>query len=180
MPTDTASQTLEIEAPYDRILATIRDVATQPDWVKEVQTAEVLEENADGTPSTAHFTAATPVGTDEYTLAYEHRDDGLSWSLVEGRLQTGQDGCYTLRRLGKARTEVTFDLHDQPQPAAAGIRAAQGPQRCRQQHRDRPEGLPRGLRAPRSSEERGRARVRDLSRGTSGRRVRTPPEDDGR
>lgn len=119
MPTDTASQTLEIEAPYDQTLATIRDVASQPEWVKEVKTAEVLEENADGTPSTAHFTAATPVGTDEYTLTYEHRDDGLSWSLVEGRLQTGQDGCYTLRRLGKARTEVTFALtisHNLPLP----------------------------------------------------------------
>ncbi len=119
MPTDRASQTIEITAPYDRVLATIRDVESQPQWVKEVLTAELLEEFEDGTPATAHFTATTPVGRDDYTLAYEHSADGLSWSLVSGRLQTGQDATYSLHRLGKTQTQVTFELqisHHLPLP----------------------------------------------------------------
>jgi hypothetical protein len=119
VPTDAASQTIEVDSACARVLATIRDVRTQPSWVREVKTAEVLETNPDGTPRTARFTAATPVGTDEYTLTYAHRPDGMTWSLVEGRLQTGQDASYTLRRLGDDRTEVTFELrigHNLPLP----------------------------------------------------------------
>jgi len=92
MPTDTANQTLTIDATLDEVLATIRAVETQPKWVKEILEAEVLEEYEDGTPATARFRASSPVGTDRYTLEYEHDDSGMRWHLVEGRLQTGQDG----------------------------------------------------------------------------------------
>jgi hypothetical protein len=119
VPTDSATQTIDVEASLDRVLTTIRDVQAQPSWVREVRTADVLEKNPDGTPASARFTAGTPVGTDEYTLAYAHRPDGMSWSLVKGRLQTGQDASYTLRSLERDRTEVTFDLrisHNLPLP----------------------------------------------------------------
>jgi hypothetical protein len=119
MPTDEATRTVTVAAPLATVLATVRDVPSWPEWVAEIRTAELLEVGADGLPARAHFTASAPVGTDEYTLAYEHRDDGLSWSLVTGRLQTGQDASYTLRAVDDAHTEVTFDLrisHNLPLP----------------------------------------------------------------
>lgn len=119
MPTDEATRTVTVAAPFDTVLATVRDVASQPEWISEIRSAEVLEVGSDGLPARAHFTANAPVGTDEYTLAYEHRDDGVSWSLVTGRLQTGQDASYTLRALDAGHTEVTFDLrisHNLPLP----------------------------------------------------------------
>jgi uncharacterized membrane protein len=119
VPVDTAHRTVEVDAPFDRVLETIRDVRTQPSWVREIRTADVLTTNEDGTPATAHFTAGTPVGTDEYTLAYAHRPDGMSWRLVEGRLQTGQDASYLLRPLDADRTEVSYELtisHNLPLP----------------------------------------------------------------
>ena len=119
MPTDEATRTVTVAAPFDTVLATVRDVESMPEWIAEIRSAEVLEVGADGLPSRAHFTASAPVGTDEYTLAYEHRGDGLSWSLVSGRLQTGQDASYTLRAVDDAHTEVTFDLrisHNLPLP----------------------------------------------------------------
>ena len=119
MPKDKASATTIITAPVDEVLAVIRDVGSQADWVKEVSLVELLEEYEDGTPATAHFTAAAPVGTDEYTLEFDHRDDGMDWSLVKGKLQTGQDAHYRLRRIDDASTEVTFDLtisHNLPLP----------------------------------------------------------------
>jgi uncharacterized membrane protein len=119
MPTDEASQTVEVNAPFEEVLATIRDIETLPDWVKEILEAELLEEYEDGTPATAKFKAAAPVGTDEYTLEYEHYEDGMGWSMVKGKLQTAQDARYTLRALGPDSTEVTFDLkisHHLPLP----------------------------------------------------------------
>jgi uncharacterized membrane protein len=119
MPTDAAIETIEIDAPYDRVLAVIRDIESVPQWVSEILEAEVLEKNEDSTPARAWFRASTPVGKDEYTLAYEHHRDGMSWSLVEGRLQSGQDARYRLRRLGKNRTAVTYELritHGLPLP----------------------------------------------------------------
>ena len=119
MPTDNATQTLVVNAPLATVLATIQDVGKQPLWVKEIQEAELLEAFEDGTPSTARFRASTPVGSDRYTLQYEHPRDGMAWHLVSGRLQTAQNGRYTLRRAGTGRTEVTFDLqisHNLPLP----------------------------------------------------------------
>jgi hypothetical protein len=97
--------------------------------VPEILKAELLEKNDDSTPARAWFRASTPVGKDEYTLAYEHRRDGMSWSLVEGRLQSGQDGNYHLRRLGKNRTAVTYELritHGLPLPGFLRRRVING------------------------------------------------------
>ncbi|HEX6918639.1 MAG TPA: SRPBCC family protein [Actinomycetes bacterium] len=129
MPTDHASETVVIAAPLSRVLATIRDVESQPQWVKEVLEAEVLEKYDDGTPAKAHFTSTSPVGKDTYTLTYEHAADGMSWSLVKGRLQTGQDATYRLRKLGQGKTEVTFDLtirHNLPLPGFIRGRVIKG------------------------------------------------------
>ena len=90
-----------------------RTAVRDPSWPERVEIYE------DGRPATAHFTASTPVGKDDYTLSYEHRDDGMSWSLVSGRLQTGQDASYVLQPLGKTKTSVTFELtisHHLPLP----------------------------------------------------------------
>jgi len=119
MPTDHAAETVVVAASMKKVLATLRDVESQPQWVPEVLKVELLEKHPDGTPATAHFTASAPVGTDSYTLAFEHAADGMSWSLVKGRLQTGQDAIYTLRSLGNSSTEVTLDLtihHNLPLP----------------------------------------------------------------
>jgi uncharacterized membrane protein len=129
MPTDTATKSVTINAPMGKVLKTIRAVETQPDWVKEILEAEVLEKYADGTPAQARFKASTPVGSDRYTLAYEHSDDGMTWHLLEGRLQTGQDARYELRRLDRHHTDVTFRLtvsHNLPLPGFIRSRVING------------------------------------------------------
>ncbi len=129
MPTDRSATTVVIDAPLADVLATIRDVGGQPSWVPEIREAEVLTSSADGRPETARFAASTPVGTDRYTLGYEHTDDGMSWHLVEGKLQTAQDATYTLRVLDAEHTEVTFDLrisHNLPLPGFIRGRVIKG------------------------------------------------------
>jgi uncharacterized membrane protein len=120
MPTDNARQSVEVKAPFAEVLETLRDVESQPEWIPEILEVELLEVyEDDDLPATARFKAAAAVGTDRYTLSYEHTDDGLSWSMVEGHLQTGQEGAFELRALGPDRTSVTYDLtihHNLPLP----------------------------------------------------------------
>jgi hypothetical protein len=130
MPTDHAQQTIEIEASYADVLATLRDIESQAEWIPEILEAELLEVyEDDDLPATARFSASASVGTDHYTLSYEHADDAMSWTMVEGRLQTGQEGCYQLTKLGPHSTEVTYDLtihHHLPLPGFVRSRVIAG------------------------------------------------------
>lgn len=130
MPTDEATLSVTVDAPFDAVLATVRDVESQVTWVPEILEAELLEEyEEDGLPATARFRATAPVGSDEYTLEYQHTDDGMSWTLVTGKLQSGQEGRYVLRDLGGGGTEVTFALrisHHLPLPGFVRRRVISG------------------------------------------------------
>jgi hypothetical protein len=129
MPTDTAQQSVEVEARQSDVLALLRDVASQPEWIPQILEAEVLSTGADGLPLMARFAASSSVGTDRYTLAYEHSPHGLSWSMVKGRLQTGQEGVYTLESAGRGRTRVTYELtihHNLPLPGFLRSRVIKG------------------------------------------------------
>jgi uncharacterized membrane protein len=130
MPTDTDTRTVEVRAPFDQVLATVRDVAGQPEWIPEILEAEVLERKPHSDlPATARFKASAAVGTDEYVLSYKHTDTTMSWRMLEGRLQTGQEGRYVLRRHGPSRTEVTYTLtihHNLPLPGFLRHRVIRG------------------------------------------------------
>lgn len=129
MPQDNARLEIEVHAGLAEVLATIRDVGSQPEWVPPIKEAEVLEMGPDGLPLTARFAASTAVGTDRYTLTYEHSARGMSWRMVEGRLQTGQEGRYTLRSAGRGATKVTYELtihHNLPLPGFIRSRVIKG------------------------------------------------------
>jgi carbon monoxide dehydrogenase subunit G len=130
MPTDNAVRTIEVKAPLAEVLALLRDIESQAEWIPEILEAEVLEVyEDDDLPATARFKASATVGTDQYTLSYEHADDGLSWTMVEGRMQTGQEGVYRLVELAPDLTEVTYDLtihHNLPLPGFIRNRVIKG------------------------------------------------------
>jgi hypothetical protein len=118
-----------VSATQAAVLALLRDVASQPEWIPEILEAQVLSSDAQGRPLTAAFAASTSVGTDRYTLAYEHSPHGMSWSMVKGRLQTGQEGVYTLESAGRGRTKVTYQLtvhHNLPLPGFIRSRVIKG------------------------------------------------------
>ncbi|MEZ5154420.1 SRPBCC family protein [Rhodococcus zopfii] len=130
MPTDSATKTVRIKAPLGTVLATIRDLESQTEWIPEILAAEVLEvEETTGLPHTARFKASATVGTDSYVLTYRHRDDGMSWTMLEGRMQTGQEGDYQLESVGPDATSVTYRLtihHNLPLPGFLRSRVIKG------------------------------------------------------
>jgi uncharacterized membrane protein len=111
LPRDEAQAQVVVDADVDTVLAVIRDVERQPDWVSGVTLVELLEEYEDGGPATVRFELSTPIGSDVFVVEYEPPEPGsVRWSLVEGRVQTGQEGEYRVRDLGDGRSEVTLDL----------------------------------------------------------------------
>jgi uncharacterized membrane protein len=110
VPTDTAAGSIVVAAPLDDVLAVLRDVELQPQWVPQVTAAELLEEYEDGTPATASFELSTPIGTDQFTLEFDNDDDGLSWTLVSSSMQKAQEGAYRLRATNDGGTEVSLQL----------------------------------------------------------------------
>ena len=130
MPSDRATATVEVNAPLPDVLAILRDVDAHANWIPAIKESKVLTvEDGTGLPATAHFKAAASVGTDEYTLSYEHTDDTMAWSMVQGKLQTGQEGLWTLEDLGDGRTRATYDLmihHNLPLPGFVRRRVIQG------------------------------------------------------
>jgi hypothetical protein len=128
VPTDTARAEQRIAAPVAQVLATIHDVATQPEWIPEIKEVEVLDADADGRALRAALAASTAVGTDRYTLRYTHRPDGIHWTLESGRLQTAQEGDLTAVPEGDgtlARYDLTIE-HPLPLPGFVRSRVIKG------------------------------------------------------
>ena len=131
MPSDTARAELLINAPTADVLATIHDVSSQPEWIPEIREVEVLEVDDDGMPLRAALAAATAVGTDRYTLAYEHQPDGIRWVMESGRLQTAQVGALTAvpGPEGPESTLASYELtieHPLPLPGFVRSRVIKG------------------------------------------------------
>ena len=107
---DTASSTITIAAPPERVMAVIADIGSYPEWTGQIKSAEVVESTPDGKPAQARFVMDAGVLKDEYVLAYDWNDSGVSWELVgKSAVQKSQKGSYSLAPKGSG-TEVTYQL----------------------------------------------------------------------
>lgn len=108
---DHAHGSITINASPKVVMATIVDIPAYPTWSGPIQSTEVLEVGPDGRPKRAKFQVDAVITKDTYVLDYTwHGDESVSWTLVEGGMQTSQDGSYTLRDVGDGTTEVGYDL----------------------------------------------------------------------
>ena len=103
---DQASSSITIDAAPEQVLAVIRDVEAYPDWTDAISKATVVEPG----PAKVTFVASQSGLADEYTLAYDWKADGVSWSLVApSKMMKSQKGSYQLSPEG-AGTKVTYLL----------------------------------------------------------------------
>jgi uncharacterized membrane protein len=110
---DTSTQSIQVQAPVDRVAAVICDFPRYPEWVDALKQIEVLEEYEDGYASQVRFVIDAGVMVDEYTLEYEYAEDltRIEWHLVEpSKTQKSQEGSYDLADNGDGTTEVTYTL----------------------------------------------------------------------
>ncbi|HEY0636044.1 MAG TPA: SRPBCC family protein [Pseudonocardiaceae bacterium] len=108
---DQTTQSIEIAAPAERVMAVIADLPSYPEWADGITMVEVLETDDRGRPALVRMALEKAVVKDEYTLAYEWAEDGRSvrWHLVKGQMQKAQNGSYVLTERD-GRTTVTYTL----------------------------------------------------------------------
>jgi ribosome-associated toxin RatA of RatAB toxin-antitoxin module len=108
---DISTQSLVMGAQPTTIMDAIADVAAYPDWTGAIKQVEITEPGTNGRPRRVRFTMDAGMIKDTYELEYDWAADGLSvsWNLVSGKLQKGQQGSYTLVPVD-AGTEVTYRL----------------------------------------------------------------------
>jgi len=103
---DQASSSITIDATPDEVLAVIRDVESYPEWTGGVSKATVDEPG----PAKVTFVVNQSGLADEYTLAYDWKADGVSWTLVApSKMMKAQKGSYQLSPQGDG-TKVTYLL----------------------------------------------------------------------
>jgi carbon monoxide dehydrogenase subunit G len=100
----------EIEAMPEEIIEAIADFESYPEWVDGIRSSEVLERDGDGRGIRVGFEFAAMGFTASYTLTYEYREDGVSWTTAEasGAVQS-IEGEYELEPLD-GDTRVTYRL----------------------------------------------------------------------
>jgi ribosome-associated toxin RatA of RatAB toxin-antitoxin module len=120
------SDSTRIDASPETILQVITDMEAYPEWAEGVQTAEVLDTDADGRPTRTRYEVDAKVVEVSYTLAYTYGEDRVQWTLVEGETLKQLDGSYVLAPAGGS-TEVTYTIEadvDIPLPGFMKKRAA--------------------------------------------------------
>lgn len=111
---DQATQTMEIAASPERILAILLDFEAYPTWARDLKGVVVDERDEQGRGTVVTYRAAAMGRSTSYTLRYTHPDDGsgLSWELVRGDIMRRLDGSYLLEAVPGSddRTSVTYHL----------------------------------------------------------------------
>jgi ribosome-associated toxin RatA of RatAB toxin-antitoxin module len=108
---EQSTQSIEVDASPERVMAVIADFPAYPEWAKAVRETEVLAENDDGSAKQVRLTLDAGPIKDVYTLEYDWETDGLavSWRLVKGQMQKAQNGRYQLEP-SSGGTKVTYTL----------------------------------------------------------------------
>lgn len=109
----STTSTIVIAAPAATVMDVIADVQAYPEWTPFTAT-EVLERDAQGRPSRAHFSLRSGGISDEQVMAYTWQPEAVTWTQVEGRLLRSLVGVYQVRPALDATCEVTYDLTAEP------------------------------------------------------------------
>ena len=107
---EQATETMEIAAPAETILAVLLDFDAYPTWARDLKGVTVDSRDDEGRAREVTFRAAAMGRSTGYTLRYDHGDDRLSWELVDGDIMRKLDGSYHLAPVTPGRTLVTYHL----------------------------------------------------------------------
>jgi uncharacterized membrane protein len=110
---DTSTQSIQVQAPLDKVAAVICDFPRYPEWADAMKQVEVLSEYEDGYAAQVRFVIDAGVLADDYTLEYSYAEDlsRIEWHLVApSKTQKTQNGSYDLVESPDGTTTVTYTL----------------------------------------------------------------------
>jgi coenzyme Q-binding protein COQ10 len=103
-----AEKTEIFDVPADKFYKAIVDYKSYPQFVDGVESVEIKNESADGATVTMNLNLIKKIS---YTIKLNHTPNKeVNWSLVSGDMMKINNGKWTLKDLGQARTEVTYSL----------------------------------------------------------------------
>ncbi|MEM7324316.1 MAG: SRPBCC family protein [Actinomycetota bacterium] len=107
---------VEVQATVAACYAVGIDIEAYPEWVENLDSAEILTRDEQGRPLTARFEAAGLGRMSSYVLGYDYgtAPNGLAWNLVQGDLTREIEGRYVFTDRteadGAPLTEVDYEL----------------------------------------------------------------------
>ncbi len=102
---------IDIKSDATSIMDVIGDLPAYPTWAEGVKSAEILETFPDGRCKRIRMDFASGPIKDQFVLEYDWNGvESVSWSLVEGKVLTQEDGTYSLTDNGDGSINVRYDL----------------------------------------------------------------------
>ncbi|MCI0569888.1 MAG: SRPBCC family protein [Myxococcaceae bacterium] len=104
-----ATRSIVINAPMEKVFATITDYERYADFIPEVRSVRVLE-RASGGAATVQYDADV-VKRIRYTLRHvAHPPSRVEWSFVEGEVLKDNHGSWVLEPAGEGKTKATYTV----------------------------------------------------------------------
>lgn len=114
MPRLEGAESADIDAPIDAVYAIAADIERAPEWQGTMQSAEVLERDAEGRPLLVETRADAKVAQVRTVLRFSYDPPrGLSWERVRGDLKSMR-GSWAFEDLGAGRTRATYAMDGDP------------------------------------------------------------------
>lgn len=114
MPRLDGSETVEIDAPIDRVYAIAADIERAPEWQGTMKSAKVLERDAEGRPHLVETVADAKVAQIKVVLRFSYDEPrGLSWERVKGDLKS-MTGSWAFEDLEGEATRATYTMDGDP------------------------------------------------------------------
>lgn len=109
---DTATQTITIAAPPERVWEIAVDFERYPEWARDVKDVVVHRRDEAGLATEVEYRASALGRSTHYTLAYDYHDapTSMSWRMLRGDIMRTIDGTYTFTPTSDGGTEVRYDL----------------------------------------------------------------------
>jgi coenzyme Q-binding protein COQ10 len=103
-----ADRTEVYDVPIEKFYKAIIDYKNYPSFVDGVKSVEVKNESADGAEVKFNLNIIKEI---TYAIKLAHLPNKeVKWSLVSGDIMKVNNGRWTLKDLGQARTEVNYSL----------------------------------------------------------------------
>ncbi len=103
-----AERTEVFDVPADKFYKAVIDYRSYPKFVDGVESVDISNESADGATVTMNLNLIKKIS---YTIKLNHKPSSeVNWSLVSGDMMKVNNGKWTIKDLGGARTEVTYSL----------------------------------------------------------------------
>ena len=109
--TESASDTITIAAPPEKVWAIAADVERYPDWARDVKDVVVRSRDDQGRPAEVEYRASALGRSTHYTLGYDYSQPNvLAWKMIHGDIMRTIDGAYTVSPTSDGGSEVRYDL----------------------------------------------------------------------